>query len=91
VATLLDEAMSKTNRARNIVAMTRHMEVDYLRPVPLRTKLQLTAKHLSSEGRKHYCVAELRNAAGELLATGKALFITVDPVRLSARQSRDPL
>lgn len=84
VATLLDEAMSKTNRAQNIVAMTRHMEVDYLRPVPLRTTLQLTARHLSVEGRKHHCAAELRNAAGELLATGKALFIAIDPARFQA-------
>lgn len=91
VATLLDEAMSKTNRARNIVAMTRHMEVDYLRPVPLRTTLQLTARHLSSEGRKHHCAAELRNAGGELLATGKALFIAIDPARLQAARESIPV
>ena len=33
IATLLDETMSKAVRARGFVAMTRHMEVDYLRPV----------------------------------------------------------
>src|SRR5436305_10603226 len=36
IATLLDETMSKAIRAHNLVAMTRHMEVDYRRPVPSR-------------------------------------------------------
>jgi len=34
IATLLDEAMSKSNRARGILAMTRNLEVQYLRPSP---------------------------------------------------------
>ena len=41
IATLLDEAMSKSVRARGLTAMTRQMEIDYLRPVhsgaPIRT------------------------------------------------------
>jgi uncharacterized protein (TIGR00369 family) len=82
VAALLDEAMSKANRARSIVAMTRHIEVNYLRPVPLKSKLQLTARHLSADGRKHRCEAEIRDADGELLAAGKALFIAVDAAYL---------
>ncbi len=50
VATLCDEAMSKLNRPLNVLAMTRHMEVDYLRPAPLHTPLTLTARHLRREG-----------------------------------------
>ena len=46
IATLLDEAMSKSNRARGILAMTRHLEIQYLRPVPLGQPLTLTARHL---------------------------------------------
>ena len=38
IATLLDETMSKSVRARGLTAMTRHMEVDYLRPVPSRRR-----------------------------------------------------
>src|SRR5208282_5547740 len=34
IATLLDEAMSKAVRASGRTAMTRQMEVEYLRPVP---------------------------------------------------------
>ena len=37
IATLLDEAMSKAVRARGLTAMTRQMEVEYLRPVPSAT------------------------------------------------------
>jgi len=82
VATLLDEAMSKANRAQSVAAMTRHLEVDYRRPVPLRAPIQLMARHLSADGRKHRCEAEIRNSAGELLARGEALFIAVEPKRL---------
>ncbi|HUD75437.1 MAG TPA: PaaI family thioesterase, partial [Terracidiphilus sp.] len=34
IATLLDEAMSKSVRAQGLTAMTRQMEINYLRPVP---------------------------------------------------------
>lgn len=86
IATLLDEAMSKANRALEVIAMTRHMEVDYLRPVPVGVRLQLTGRHLKADGRKHYCEAELANAAGEVLARGKALFIAIDPAKFRAAQ-----
>jgi uncharacterized protein (TIGR00369 family) len=79
IATLLDEGMSKANRAHGVIAMTRHMEVDYRRPVPLSTLLTLTARHTDGTGRKHHCEAQIADATGKVLATGKALFIAVDP------------
>jgi len=79
IATLLDEAMSKANRQFGVVAMTRHMEVEYLKPVPLLTRLELSARHIDSAGRKHHCQAEIRDASANVLARGKALFIAVDP------------
>ena len=81
IATLLDEAMSKANRARGVVAMTRQMEVDYLRPVPLGIPLTLTARHTSASGRRHHCEAALADASGHVLATAKAVFVAVDPAR----------
>jgi uncharacterized protein (TIGR00369 family) len=81
IATLLDEAMSKANRARGVVAMTRQMEVDYLRPVPLGVLLTLTARHSSVSGRRHHCEAQLTDASGHVLATAKAVFVAVDPER----------
>jgi uncharacterized protein (TIGR00369 family) len=79
IATLLDEAMSKANRARNIVAMTRHMEVQYLRPVPLGVPLTLTARYQNVQGRRHHCEAHICNAAGETLAAAKGLFVAIPP------------
>lgn len=59
--------------------MTRHMEVEYLRPAPLHTPLTLTARHLRREGRKLFHTVVLQLATGETLARGKGLFIVIDP------------
>ncbi len=79
IATLLDEAMSKSNRARGIVAMTRHLEVEYLRPVPLGVPLTLTAQHTGTMGRRNHTEAQLADGSGQVLATAKAVFVTVTP------------
>lgn len=81
IATLLDEAMSKANRARGVVAMTRQLSIEYLRPVPLATPLTLTARHIDAHGRRHHCEAQIADAAGQVLATGTAVFVAVDPER----------
>lgn len=83
IATLLDEAMSKANRVHGITAMTRQMEIEYLRPVRLKQPLALTARRTSHQGRRNYCEAEIHDASGTLLARGKALFITVDRSKLT--------
>lgn len=80
IATILDETMSKSVRARNITAMTRHMEVNYLRPVPSSAPLRLEGRVLRNEGRKHWSEARIFNAAGDLLAHSKGLFIEVTQV-----------
>ena len=81
IATMLDEAMSKANRHRNITAMTRHMSIDYLRPVPLESDLVLegwSEKDAgSTSGRKHQCSAEIRDASGTVLASATGIFIQV--------------
>ena len=87
IATLLDEAMSKANRQFGVLAMTRQMEVEYLKPVPLGARLMLTGRHTDASERKHYCEAELANEGGEVLARAKGLFIAVDPEMLD-RETR---
>ncbi len=79
IATLLDEIMSKAVRSHKIVGMTRHMEVDYKRPVPSCAPIRLEGRVLRSEGRKHWVEATIINAHGTELAHGKALFIEVRP------------
>lgn len=89
IATLLDEAMSKSNRARGILAMTRHMEVEYPRPVPLGVRLTLSAQHTGTTGRRNHTEAQLADAAGQVLATAKAVFVTVRPEMLQASKVSD--
>ena len=79
VATLLDEAMSKSVRAKGFTAMTRHIEVEYLRPVPSRTPIRLEGRAVQSDGRKHRTEARILNVAGGELARAKGLFIEVRP------------
>lgn len=77
IATLLDETMSKAVRARGFTTMTRHMEVDYLRPVPSGASLRLQGHVTRNEGRKHWTEAKVLNDEGTILAQGKGLFIEV--------------
>jgi acyl-coenzyme A thioesterase PaaI-like protein len=91
VAALLDEAMSKLNRPLNVLAMTRHMEVDYLKPAPLYQPLILVARHLNratkpdgSPDRKLFHQAELQRQDGTVLARAKGLFIALDEKILAA-------
>lgn len=79
IATLLDEAMSKTNRARGVTAVTRHLEVEYLRPVPIGRPITLTARHLRHTGRRHYIEAQIADAEGQTLASGIAVFVAIGP------------
>jgi len=91
IATLLDETMSKAIRASGYTAMTRHMEVDYQRPVPSGAPLRLEGRITRNDGRKHWAEARILDAEGVLLAQGKGLFIEVRP-RQSGRvvsQSED--
>ncbi|MGH9588646.1 MAG: PaaI family thioesterase [Acidobacteriaceae bacterium] len=85
IATLLDEAMSKANRQFGILAMTRQLEVDYLKPVPLTTPLTLTGRHTEASGRVHRCEAEITDESGTVLARSKAVFLTVDPGMLNRK------
>lgn len=84
IATLLDEAMSKANRQFGVLAMTRQMEVEYLKPVPLGTRLLLMGRRTGASGRSHRCEAEIANDKGMVLARAKGLFIEVDPEMLRA-------
>lgn len=77
IATLLDEAMSKSVRALGFTCMTRQMAIEYLRPVPSCAPIRVEGRVLRSEGRKHWTEAKILNAEGAVLAEGKGLFIEV--------------
>ncbi len=80
IATLLDEAMSKSLRTHGLLAMTRHMEINYLRPVPTMKPLRIEARRTHYEGKKQYVQAHILSTDGETLATAKGLFIEVKPL-----------
>lgn len=79
IATILDEAMGKVNKLRQVIALTSQMTVDYLRPVPLNKPLRVESREVSVRGRKHVNMAEILNQKGQVLARGRALFLAIDP------------
>ncbi len=82
IATLLDEAMSKAVRVRGLTAMTRQMEVEYLRPVPSATAIRIDGMLVRSEGRRLWTEAKIVNDKSVTLATAKGLFIQVRASRM---------
>ena len=85
IATILDEAMGKVNKFRNVLALTSSMEIKYLKPVPLGQALTVTAQEQSVDGRRHINTAEISNAQGEVLARSTGTFIAIDPEKMFAR------
>ncbi|HYX70120.1 MAG TPA: PaaI family thioesterase [Terriglobales bacterium] len=85
IATVLDEAMGKVNKLRSVIALTRVMEVHYLKPVPLGKPLIVESREKRVHGRRHINVAEIRNLKGEVLARGEATFVKIDPVKMFAK------
>jgi uncharacterized protein (TIGR00369 family) len=78
IATLMDETMSKAVRAEGFHSMTRHMEVDYLRPVPSLSPIRIEGLYVRSEGRKHWTEARILDSDGKVLAKSKGLFVEVE-------------
>src|SRR5919109_3821396 len=74
IATILDEAMGKVNKLRSVIALTSEMEIEYLKPVPLRQPLIAEGRERSVRGRRHVNVGEIRNEKNEVLARGRAVF-----------------
>lgn len=85
IATILDEAMGKVNKLRNVVAMTVEMKVQYLKPVPLNKPLRVESREVSVKGRRHTNAAEILNQKGEVLARSEGLFIAIDPHKMFAK------
>jgi uncharacterized protein (TIGR00369 family) len=85
IATILDEAMGKVNKLRQVVALTSEIKVNYLKPVPLKQPLRVESREVKVTGRKHINMAEILNAKGEVLARSQGLFIAIDPTRMFAK------
>ncbi len=85
IATILDEAMGKVNKLRQVVALTSEITINYLKPVPLNKPLRVESREVSVKGRRHVNMAEILNQKGEVLARGRGLFIAIDPHKMFAK------
>jgi acyl-coenzyme A thioesterase PaaI-like protein len=77
IATLLDEAMAKSNGLGGTRAVTLRLDARYRKMVPIKRELHLTGWRTSKRGRKLYLRAELHDAHGNLLCEGRGLFLIV--------------
>jgi uncharacterized protein (TIGR00369 family) len=82
IATILDDAMGKVNKLRQVVALTKEMTVEYLKPVPLQKPLRVEGREVSVRGRQHINMAEIYNEKGEVLARSRGTFIAIDPEKM---------
>ena len=82
IATILDEAMGKVNKLREVVAVTSQITVNYRKPVPLNQPLRVESREVRVFGRCHVHEAEILNRKGEILAQGRGTFIAIDPHRM---------
>jgi len=82
IATILDEAMGKVNKLRNVVAVTAEITVNYLKPVPLNKPLRVESREVSVKGRRHINMGEILNQKGEVLARGRGVFIAIDAQKM---------
>jgi uncharacterized protein (TIGR00369 family) len=85
IASILDDAMGKVNKLHQVVALTREMTVEYLKPVPLHKPLRVEGREISVRGRNHVNAAEILNEEGEVLARSRGIFIAIDPEKMFAR------
>jgi acyl-coenzyme A thioesterase PaaI-like protein len=78
VATVFDDLYGFLLYAIGDLAVTRKLEVEYLRPVLLDVEYTLRANIAERAGRKIHMAATIEDNAGLLSARSSALFVTVD-------------
>jgi uncharacterized protein (TIGR00369 family) len=77
IATLLDEAMGKVCRFREVRAVTAELRVEYLKPVNVQSEIVVEGRETERKGRNLFMTGEIRNGAGEVLARGKGRFVVI--------------
>jgi uncharacterized protein (TIGR00369 family) len=82
IATILDDAMSKMNKVRDLIAATSKVTVEYLRPVPLYKPLRVESRDLGKRGRRLRRIAEICDEKGIVLARSRGTFVVLDPTHV---------
>ena len=86
IATILDDAMSKLNKLRDVSAATSQLKIEYLRPVPLHAALQVESRGINKRGRRLIHAAEILDQKGTVLARSRGTFVILDPKRVFRRK-----
>jgi acyl-coenzyme A thioesterase PaaI-like protein len=82
IATVLDEAMGKVSRFRQVHAVTAELVIEYLKLVGVEEDLIVEAREVAKNGRISQRTGEIRSPGGELLARGRGRFVEIDPARI---------
>src|SRR5947207_3042284 len=78
IATIIDDAMSKLNKLRDVIAATSELRIEYLKPVPLQTPLRVESRELRKSGRRLFHTASIINQEGKVLARGRGVFVIIN-------------
>lgn len=77
IALLLDEAMGKVCRFREVRAVTAELSVEYLRPIAVDKEILVEGREIEMNGRNLFMSGEIRNQNGDVLARGKGRFVVI--------------
>jgi len=88
IATLLDEAMGKVCRFREVRAVTAELTVQYLKPVKVDEEIIVEGYETEIKGRNLFLVGEIRNSAGEVLAKGTGRFVVIGQKEKATSEAR---
>ena len=79
IALLLDEAMGKVCRFREVRAVTAELSVEFLKPVAVDKEIVVEGHEMEMKGRNLFLAGEIRNENGDVLARGKGRFVVIKP------------
>jgi|SRR5437660_3576379 len=77
IATLLDEAMGKACRFREVRAVTAELTVEYLKPINVQHEIIVEGRETEMKGRNIFMTGEIRDTAGAVLARSRARFVVI--------------
>jgi uncharacterized protein (TIGR00369 family) len=77
IAVLLDEAMGKVCRFRDVRAVTAELTVEYLKPVDVMKEIEVEGRETEMKGRNIFMTGEIRDTAGVVLARSRARFVVI--------------
>ncbi|SLE50166.1 uncharacterized protein, possibly involved in aromatic compounds catabolism [Mycobacteroides abscessus subsp. massiliense] len=78
MAAIFDELQGILGIVTQLIAVTAHLEIDYRKPIPVGSTVDLAAAVEGRTGRKLYTTASA-HIDGELVASSQGIFVIIDP------------